>query len=456
MMSDEDDACLELDVAEADDWWTGDNAGDEAGYALAGGVDLTEDGSDDFLIGAPSSTTGGQFYFMPGEYAGYYTGLGLHQASSSGAITWDPPVPGSELGTDVALFPDLDGDGSPDFGAGSPGSDGDATGSGIAVLWFSSTEEYTFVSNSGAGAEMGVLACGGDVNNDGLSELVVGAPGMSSGAIGGGFVELFLGDRREQIAEAAYWVGTGENEALGSSAGSAGDVDGDGYDEVLLGAQGYPEGARAGGVWMVMGTGSWPGGSMELFDAQHLFLGAADNDYAGHALSGGRDFDQDGYEDFVITAPYNSSTASRAGAVYLWSGGTSWASSSGFHALSGSPVTFMGESSGDRAGWSAELVQDFDGDGRDDLAVGAPYHSGSGAGKGKLYLVRGGPGVWVGACDLADAQYSWLGEVPGDHLGWAIASGDANADGQGDLLVSAPGADAAGTDAGSIYLLLSW
>jgi hypothetical protein len=454
--ADEDGACLELDVSEADDWWTGDGSGDEAGLSLAGGLDLTGDGTEDFIIGAPSSSTGGQFYFMPGEYLGFTTGLDLHQGSSSGAITWDPPIPGSELGSDVALFPDVDGDGEVDFGVGSPGADGDAEGSGIAVLWFSIDESYTMVSSNGAGAELGTVASGGDADNDGLSDVLVGAPGLSSGAIGGGFAELFLGDASSQIAVGAYWEGSGSGDRLGSELASAGDVDGDGYDDLLLAATGFPSGDSTGAVWLVMGTGSWPGGEARLFDADHQFLGAATGDHAGFALSGGRDFDHDGYDDFVVGAPYNSTAGTSAGTTYLWTGGAPWGYTSGSYSLATAPVSFQGESSSDRSGWSVLLTGDATGDGRDDLAVGAPYYSGSGANRGKVYQLWGGPGFWVGSCDLADAQTSWLGVDPGDNLGWALAGGDADSDGLIDLMMSAPSDDENGSASGTVFLMLGW
>ena len=454
--ADEDGACLELDILEADDWWTGDAYGDEAGLSLAGGHDLTGDGTDDFIIGAPSSSTGGQFYFMPGEYLGYTTGLDLHRGSSSGAITWDPPIPGSELGADVAIFPDVDGDGEVDFGVGSPGTDGDAEGSGIAVLWFSVAEDYTMVSSNGTGAEMGMVASAGDADNDGLSDVLVGAPGMSSGALGGGFAELFLGDASSQIAVGAYWVGSGTGDRLGSELASAGDVDGDGYDDVLLAATGFPSGDNTGAVWLVMGAGSWSGGEQSLLDADHQFLGSATGDHAGYAISGGRDFDDDGYDDFVVGAPYNGAAGTSAGTTYLWTGGVPWGYTSGSYSLASAPASFQGESSSDRSGWSVLLTGDSNGDGRDDLVVGAPYYSGSGANRGKVYRLWGGPGFWVGACDLADAHISWIGGDPGDNLGWALAAGDVDSDGLSDLMVSAPSDDENGTSSGTVYLTLGW
>ncbi len=449
---DEDDACVELDVATADDWWTGDGSGDEAGFALAGGHDLTGDGTDDFLVGAPETGPGGSFYVMAGDYLGYATGLELDAASSSGAITWSSPMSGAELGHSVALFRDADGDGVTDFGVGAPYADGP----GVAVLWFSSVSDYEYVSVSGSLAELGEVASAADVNRDGYTDILIGGPGVTTDSGDEGFAEIFLGDPTDLLVAGEYWTGESANDALGSQLASAGDVDGDGFFDVLIGAQGYPGGDRQGAIYMAMGRGLWPGGEGELADLEHFFVGDAVGDHAGQALAGGEDFNGDGYDDFVMSAPYASPGGSDEGEVYLWFGDAVWARGDSSWSLSSAPTSFAGEDASSRAGWALSFVPDFDGDGQVDLAVGAPYFSSGGALTGKLYLVSSSAGIWAGACDLADASHSWVGEDPGDHLGSAIAVGDADADGLSDIMVSATGADDNGTSSGSVYLLLGW
>jgi len=449
---DEDGACQELDIVGADDWWSGDDYGDQAGTSLAGGQDLTGDGTDDFIIGAPGTSSGGSFYFMPGEYTGYFTGLELDEASSSGAITWATTMSGAELGDDVALFRDVDGDGEVDFGAGAP----EAEGTGIAVLWFSSIEDYSYVSISGGRSELGGVASAGDMNRDGLTDMLIGAPGADADVGDEGFVEVYLGDASAQMVAGQYWMGDNSNDELGSEIAGAGDVDGDGLRDALMAGRGYPSGGRNGAVWMVLGRGFWPGSEGSLSDVEHMFVGEAAGDHAGHALAGGQDFDGDGYDDFAMGAPYNNSGGSDEGEVYLWSGGRSWSVGGGSWSMASAPTTFLGEGASSRAGYALDFVRDFDGDGAPDLAVGAPYLSSSSALRGKVYLLHGGPGACTGSCDLADATISWVGESPGDRLGSAIASGDANADGLFDLMISAPTADVAGTESGNLYLVLGW
>jgi hypothetical protein len=453
---DEDDVCLERPASDADDWWTGDDAGDEAGMAVAGGLDLTGDGSDDFLIGAPSSSVGGSFYFLPGEHHGLVTGMALDAASSSGAISWTTPAPGAELGSSMALFPDLDGDGGVDFGVGAPGADDDATDSGVAVLWFSSVDEYVFVSSSAEGAELGTIASAGWVDSDGLSDLLVGAPGLSSGAPNMGFVELFLGHSTELIEAGAYWLGQSAQDDLGTAVDTAGDIDGDGLNDLLLGAPGYSTGQDTGAVWLQLGRGNWPGAEASVNDCEHQLVGVATGDRAGWALTGGQDFDADGYDDFAIGAPFNTGAGSSNGTVYLFSGGVAWRAPGGANSLASAPVILLGESTGARTGWSLELVPDHDGDRVADLVVGAPWYSVGATQRGKVYVVPGGRGAWLGTTSLADAPLSWIGDASGDYFGYAIAGGDADADGIIDLVVGAPGDDANGSGSGTVHLIFGF
>ncbi|MFH1465372.1 MAG: MopE-related protein [Pseudomonadota bacterium] len=441
-----------LDMRLSTDWWTGGAAGAAAGSALSGGHDLTGDGTDDLLLSAPGASTGGEFYFLRGEDLFDATGETLETASAGGGVGWSSPAAGDAMGASLALLRDVEGDGLPDIAVGSPGIDDGAPDTGIVVLWFSSIDAYYYTRTSAAGAQLGPVAGAGDVNGDGLGDILVGAPGMSSSETDQGFAELLLGDASQMVAVGAYWVGDSSYDAVGSVLGSAGDLDGDGRDEIVVTGTGYPAGEAAGAAWIYMGRPRWPGAEVELADSDHQLIGASDGDGVGGALAGGQDFDGDGYDDLVIAAPGGSGTA---GTVHLWRGDASWSDTARYGSAAGSDVTFHGDLRGDEAGSSVALLEDFDGDGEADLAVGAPGHSDSGATQGCTYLLLGGPGAWAGNHSLADADLTWLGESAGDRLGTAVATaGDVDGDGHTDLLLGAPGSDRAGTGAGAVYLAL--
>ncbi len=454
---DEDNACRNQDPSLHGDWWTGDNAGDGAGQALAGGQDITGDGYDDFMVGAPDSSSGGTFYILPGDALGDATGQTLATASSYGAITWSTPETGAMLGGQVAVFPDLDGDGVTDFAAGARGADDSASNSGLLAIYYSSQDTYYYVVTDGVESALGTVACAGDVDRDGLSDIILGAPGLTATQSWQGFTELMLGSSSDLAELGNYWIGENPNDMLGATTGPAGDIDGDGYDDFMMSATGYANGSSMGAVYLYMGTSTWSGNQVSLSLADHRFYGAANGDRAGLALDGGCDFNEDGYEDFVISAPGSDDGASDAGKVTLWQGGPSWAGPTQSLSLSSAPVSWTGESANDGAGASVALLEGFDGDGAADLVVGAPNNDAGGNQAGKAYLLLGGGSAWIGENDLADADVSWVGEAAGDQLGTAVAAaGDVDGDAGSDLLLGAPGNDEGGADSGKVYLVLGW
>jgi hypothetical protein len=443
----------EIDPSSAVDWWVGDQSGASAGSAVIGGYDYTGDGHDDLLLAAPGSNTGGAFYLVPGEHLGLYSGLSLDQASSSGAIGFSSPGSGDRLGSHLALFPDVDGDRVVDFAAGAPGRDNGASDTGTICLYMSSAEAYYYVNTSAQDAALGPVAYGGDTDSDGLSDILVGAPGMSTTQPGQGFAELLLGDRSDMVELGAYWLGDSPYDAVGSSLGRAGDLDGDGFDDVVIAGTGYPAGGDQGAAWIVMGQSRWDGGQHELSDADHQLVGADRGDLAGYAIAGGEDFDADGYDDLVVGDP---GAGSGAGAVYLWSGDYSWGDWGRHGSIEAADGVLQGEAARDGAGYSLDLLEDFDGDGAADLLVGAPYHSDNASLQGAAYLLLGSS-AWTGSHSLGSATAIWRGNTSGDELGSSVSTaGDVDADGLTDLVIGAPGADEGGSSSGTIFLFLGF
>jgi len=302
------------------------------------------------------------------------------------------------------------------------------------------------------------VAAVGDVNGDGLADFLIGASGNDQTGISAGKTYLILGggalvsDMSLALADASF-LGEDPSDFSGQTLAGAGDVNGDGYADFLISAIGNDEaGADAGQAYLVLGAAAgWlPDVGLELADAS--FLGVAADDEAGTSLSGGGDVDGDGYDDLLIGAPGNADGGAEAGQTYLILGGAAgWFMDVDLATADGS---FVGEAAQDRSGYSVAIAGDVNGDGYDDVLIGALDNDAGGAEAGQSYLLFGGAGGWALGTDLATADASFWGESVADNAGTVVAAaGDVDGDGYDDFLISAPRSDAALPDAGQVYLM---
>ncbi len=362
---------------------------------------------------------------------------------------------GAGSGYSLAPAGDVNDDGVPDLLVGSPFNDagGDSAGAVFVVYGPVSesrilTESSTRLVGEGGGSyELGTtVAWAGDVQGNGSSTFLVGAPYDDAAGTRAGAVYLFRTPVSEEYTYTdadATLIAEGPGHNAGRSVAYVGDVNGDGYDDVFLGAPLYSgaESFVTGAAYLVYGPVNGPS-SLALADAR--FTGEDDGDQAGLVVSSAGDFNCDGTPDLMIGAPYRDEGASNAGAVYIVYGPPS-----GSLSLADADVRIIGGVEGDLLGQALASAGDLDGDGCDDILIGA---TGGADEEGTVYVVLA---PQSGTLSIDDAWSAKLvGESSGDLAGRSVAGGgDVNGDGIPDILVGAAADGDNGDGAGSAYVV---
>lgn len=403
-------------------------------------------------------------------------------------------------GMSVAFLGDTNGDSIADFGVGDAYGDiGAQADAGLAQEFFG---KFAFTSNLLVGTAtadrtrvvgdnlfglLGTSISGvGDVNGDGRADWLVGVQSMQVGTtIGAGGAVLVYGaapgaggtvpdlSTASLGARAVRLNGLEGGSLAGGSVSGAGDVNGDGHADFLVGALGadVAAGVNAGSAMLVYGGPSLAGtlnlGALGSAGVRVNGLAAGDN--LGYAVAGVGDLNGDGFADVAFGAPgADPGGRTGAGSVYVVFGSATGIAgvdianpgARGFRvdgAAGPTPATPIG----DQLGAAVSAAGDVNGDGFMDLLIAAPNASPLGRDQaGAAYLVFGKAGGW-GNLDLStvsfDAGFNGqvlriAGAAGSDALGTAVSGwGDVNGDGLSDILLGAPGAN---SGAGSAFLLL--
>ena len=331
---------------------------------------------------------------------------------------------------------------------------GDASGCTLTGE-YDDTLADLLVTSSSSGDYTGAEMTAGDYDGDGVTDLVVSSYYANSGR---GSVSLFWGPvtADADISSAdATWVGDGTYDYAGKFMES-GDLDGDGYDDLVVAAYGNDADASGGGaVYVIYGSTGWSG-SMDLEDADAVVRGQSSYDSLGESLVLA-DLDGDGYVELVhgITSYDSASSSSGEGAVGIWPGDSSRLSGE----IDGddAPILLIGEDNSDYLGDDRSLgAVDADGDGLMDLLLGATGEDTTGAAAGATYLVYGMTSASTGSYTVTDvASVTWYGDNAGEKLGSAVNGvGDIDGDGYDDLAMGAADADdGAYTSVGKVFLV---
>lgn len=263
--------------------WNLTNAQDDFGYSVASAGDVNGDGFGDIVVGAPShgdDDRGAAFvYFGSNGCAG--------TQSSSANWSMQGPIAAARFGTSVATAGDVNGDGYSDVVVGAPGANSVMVYLGTAVDGPSTTP---LIVTGNGGMFGSTVASAGDVNADGFSDLIVGAPGANSAFV-------YLGSLTYPLSTRVWkTVGAQPDDEFGSSVAPAGDVNGDGYGDVIIGAPGADTSAtNAGRVFVYLG-GLAGLETAAMWTAESLREDAR----FGGSVAGAGDVNGDGLSDVII------------------------------------------------------------------------------------------------------------------------------------------------------------
>lgn len=354
----------------------GGAAADYFGRSVAGAGDVNGDGYGDLVVGADQ----GYLSFGPGAASVYLGGADGIPATPQRVLVGRHA--GDGFGFSVASAGDVNADGYADLVVGSSHGVGGATDATAASVFLGGASGISATAQrvlSGMGDdEFGnVVAGAGDVNGDGYSDIFIGAPHADPGGRrDAGTASVFLGGE-SGIAATPHRVFEGEapSDALGFAVAGAGDVNGDGFADIVLAASAADPGGRrdAGTVSLFLGSTSGIGAI-----AQRVLEGGAVSDAFGRAVAGAGDVNGDGFADVVVgTELADPGGRNGAGTASLFHGGPSGIAMTPQRVLEGNAPT-------DYFGNAVAGAGDLNGDGFADLVVGAIYadpggHSAAGA-----------------------------------------------------------------------------
>jgi len=423
--------------------WTveSDQAGGAMGISVALAGDVNGDGYSDVIVGAHLADNGeideGRAYGFLGSASGL---------STSPDWTAESDQASAFFGFSVAGAGDVNGDGYGDVIVGAYGYDNGETDEGRAYAYLGSSTGLAAspawtVESDQAGSEFGNCVAGaGDVNGDSFTDVLVGARAYDNGQTNEGRAFAYIGSATG-LATTAFWTAEADqaNAALGTSVASAGDVNADGFGDVVVGIPGFDNGqTNEGRAYTYLGSGTGPA-TLPVWTAESNNVGAA----FGTSVGTAGDINGDNFSDVIVGASLLDGGDIDEGRAYAYLGTAAGLSP-------GHSWTAEGNQGSAFFGASVATAGDVDGDGYSDVIVGAPGHDNGQTDEGRAY-------VYLGSSTglAASAAWSAEGEQDGAGLGVSVAAaGDVDGDGYGDAIAGAAGHDDEDADEGLALVYL--
>ena len=470
--------------------------GDTTGSSVAAAGDPNNDGIDDVIVGASGADPTGPESGEGSAYVVYgRASPGAVSLSSLGSAGFriDGQAVFDGAGTSVAAAGDPNDDGIDDVIVGALNADNNGGNSGSAyVVYGQNSADPADVALSGLGArgfridgeasgDQAGLSVGaaGDPNDDGIEDLIVGAPSADNAGTSSGSAYVVYGQSAADPADLALSAlaargfridGQAVADSAGTSVAAAGDPNDDGIDDVIVSARlADNSGSDSGSAYVVYGQSAPDPADLALsalaargfrIDGQ----GANDNLGSGRAsVAIAGDPNDDGIDDVIVGAHFADNSGGNSGSAYVVYGqSTADPPDIPLSGLGAGGFRIDGETANDFAGNSVAAAGDPNNDGIDDVIVGAHFANNNG-GAGSAYVVYGSR---IAGNDLGDLPLSTItttntgrglridGQVSNDQAGFSVAAaGDPNDDGIDDVIVGAPLADNGTSNSGSAYVL---
>ena len=419
--------------------WTDetDQAGARFGWSVSSAGDVNGDGCSDVILSAVfydnDQTDEGRVYLYYGNSSGLSDSPNW-AVESNQVLAW--------FGGDVSTAGDVNGDGYSDVIVGSSYYSNDETREGRAFVYYGEPDGLSTVPGwSAEGDEFEgyfgfSVSTAGDVNGDGYADVIIGAPEYDNGHQNEGAVFLYKGSS-EGLPASPDWISEFDVEVhyFGQSVSTAGDVNNDGFSDIIAG------GSYSNGESSESAVFAYYGNSAGLSEFPDWYVGAnQSNSYFGRSISSAGDVNGDGYSDIIIGAPYYDAEDWNDGCAFVYYGGSegladtaAWQVSGQIDALYGGSVSGAG---------------DVNGDGFSDIIVGSPHYNGGNPYEGAAFVYFGSSGGLSTSPD-----WSYEPDVSPTYFGGSVSSaGDVNNDGYSDIIIGATGYGSPGLSVGGAFV----
>ncbi len=415
-----------IDASKANVKLIGEDTDDIFGGSVSCAGDVNNDGYDDVIVGASHNDDGGRHSGSAYIFFGCSNPASIIDASNAD-VKFIGEYAGDKFGCSVSGADDVNKDGYDDVIVG---AEANRTYSGCAFIFFGSSNLPSVIDASNANVKLigedagDMFGCSvsgaGDINDDGYDDVIVGAFRDEVGGRNSGSAFIFFGSANlSSVIDASNanvkLIGEDAGDMFGCSVSGAGDINGDGFVDVIVGADGDDLGGQSSGsAYIFFGSSNLPS-VIDASNANVTLIGEGEGDSFGESVSSAGDMNGDGYYDVIV----GSSGNDNSGCSFLFFGSSNMPF--GIDA-SNANVKLIGEDEGDSSGYSVSGAGDINGDGHYDVIVGAYSDDDGGEYSGCAFIFYGNSNM-SSIIDASNADVKFIGEDEGDRFGCSVSGG---------------------------------